>query len=103
MKMATEDEAAAAERERAATLARALAEAARAAAAHDAARVREVCVLLMEGLDFTANDVAPGLLRLYDYCITASDRGEFAVAGRILGELAAAWDERAKSAAGSAS
>jgi hypothetical protein len=97
MRIATDEPAAASDRERAAILARALAEAAGAAAAHDAARVREVCILLMEGLDFTANDVAPGLLRLYDYCITASSRGEFAVAGRILGELAAAWDERARS------
>jgi flagellin-specific chaperone FliS len=62
-------------------------------ARRDAGRARRGLVELIGALNFDYQEIALGLFRLYDYCLTVIGRGRFEEAAGIVRELKAAWEK----------
>ena len=66
-------------------------------ARRDSQRARRGLVELIGALNFDYQEIALGLFRLYDYCLTALGRGRFDEASGIMRELKAAWEQALQS------
>lgn len=66
-------------------------------ARRDPQKARRGLVELIGALNFDYQEIALGLFRLYDYCLTALGRGRFDEAAGIIRELKGAWEQALQS------
>ena len=66
-------------------------------ARRDPQKARRGLVELIGALNFDYQEMALGLFRLYDYCLTALGRGRFDEAAGIVRELKGAWEQALRS------